>query len=42
MVPTDADPNVYVPEHFNFKGKLVTDVCVAYKLCRRIMFAGCR
>ncbi|MBL7693711.1 MAG: TonB-dependent receptor [Ferruginibacter sp.] len=41
MVPTDADPNVYVPEHFNFKGKLVTDVYVAYKLCKRItVFAG--
>ncbi len=41
MVPTDADPNVYVPEHFNFKGKLVTDVYVAYKLCKRItLFAG--
>ena len=26
MVPTDADPNVYVPEVFDFKGKLVTDI----------------
>ena len=41
MVPTDADPNVYVPEHFNFNGKLVTDVYVAYKICKKItVFAG--
>lgn len=41
MVPTDADPNVYVPEHFNFNGKLVTDVYVSYKICRKItVFAG--
>ncbi|MBL7701921.1 MAG: TonB-dependent receptor [Ferruginibacter sp.] len=38
MVPTDADPNVYVPEHFNFKGKLVTDVFVSYNITKKITF----
>ena len=41
MVPTDADPNVYVPEHFNFNGKVVTDLFVSYKFSRKIsVFAG--
>ncbi len=41
QVPTDADPNVYVPEEFNFKAKLVADLYVSYKLCKRItLFAG--
>lgn len=41
MVPTDADPNVYVPEHFNFKGKLVTDVFVSYNITKKItVFVG--
>jgi iron complex outermembrane receptor protein len=38
MVPTDADPNVYVPEHFNFKGKLVTDAFVSYSINKKITF----
>lgn len=41
MVPTDNDPNVYVPEHFNFSGKLVTDVFVSYSLTKKItVFVG--
>lgn len=41
MVPTDADPNVYVPEDFNFKGKLVADVYVSYKICKKMtVFVG--
>ena len=41
MVPTDADPSVYVPEVFDFKGKLVTDIFGSYKLCKKItVFAG--
>lgn len=38
MVPSDADPNVYVPERFNFNGKLVTDLFASYKFSRRITF----
>jgi iron complex outermembrane receptor protein len=41
MVPSDADANVYVPERFNFDGKLVTDLFVSYKFSRKIsLFAG--
>lgn len=36
MVPTDADPNVLVPERFNFDGKLVTDLFCSYKFSRKI------
>jgi len=40
-VPTDADPNVYVPEEFNFKGKLTTDLFAAYSIGRNIkVFIG--
>ncbi len=38
MVPTDADGSVYVPEEFNFKGKLVTDVYASYSINKRITF----
>ncbi|HEX2683803.1 MAG TPA: hypothetical protein VHL77_07715, partial [Ferruginibacter sp.] len=38
MVPTDADPNVYVPEHFNFKGKLVTDAFFSYSINKKVTF----
>jgi len=41
MVPTDLDPAVYVPEEFNFKGKLVTDAYLSYKLHKKItIFVG--
>ena len=41
MVPTDADPNVLVPENFNFNGKLVTDLFGSYKFCKSLsLFVG--
>ncbi len=41
QVPTDADPNVYVPEQFNFNGKITTDIYASYKLTRKIsLFIG--
>lgn len=41
MVPTDADPSVYVPEVFDFKGKLVTDIFASYRITKKIsVFAG--
>lgn len=40
-VPTDADPGIYVPEIFNYNGKLVTDVYVSYKFSKKIsLFVG--
>jgi iron complex outermembrane recepter protein len=40
-VPTDADPNVLVPEDFNYNGKITTDVFVSYKLCKHAsLFLG--
>ncbi len=33
MVPSDAN-GTYVPENFNYNGKLVTDVFVSFKLCK--------
>jgi iron complex outermembrane receptor protein len=38
MVPTDANPDVYVPEVFNFDGKVVTDVYASYKFSKTIAF----
>ena len=38
QVPTDADPNVYVPEVFDFKGKLVTDVYASFRATKAITF----
>ena len=38
MVPTDADPNVYVPEVFDFKAKLVTDVYASFRASKAITF----
>lgn len=41
MVPTDADGSVYVPEEFNFKGKLVTDVFASYSISKKMtVFIG--
>jgi iron complex outermembrane receptor protein len=41
MVPTDANPDVYVPEVFNFNGKVVTDVYASYKFSKSIaVFVG--
>jgi iron complex outermembrane receptor protein len=33
-VPTDADPDVYVPDQYNYGGKLVTDLYASYQLCK--------
>jgi iron complex outermembrane receptor protein len=33
MVPSDAN-GTYVPENFNYNGKLVTDLFLSYKLCK--------
>lgn len=41
MVPTDADPDVYVPEHFNYNSKLVSDLFFSYKFSKKIsLFIG--
>ncbi|MDI9363936.1 MAG: TonB-dependent receptor [Flavobacterium sp.] len=41
MVPTDANPNVYVPEVFNYNAKFVTDVYASYKICKKAtLFLG--
>jgi iron complex outermembrane receptor protein len=41
MVPTDADGSVYVPEEFNFKGKLVADLFASYNITKKItVFIG--
>jgi iron complex outermembrane receptor protein len=41
MVPTDADPNKLVPEHFIFGGKVVTDIYASYKIGSHVtVFAG--
>ncbi len=34
MVPTDADPNVTVPDQYNYGGKMVTDLYASYQLCK--------
>jgi iron complex outermembrane receptor protein len=33
MVPSDAN-GTYVPENFNYNGKVVTDIFVSYKFCK--------
>ncbi|MFT3937117.1 MAG: TonB-dependent receptor [Chitinophagaceae bacterium] len=41
QVPTDANPNVYVPEVFNYNKKVVTDIYASYKLSKHInLFIG--
>lgn len=41
QVPTDADPNVYVPEEFNFKEKLTTDIFASYNITKKlVVFIG--
>ncbi len=40
QVPSDADGTL-VPENFNFKGKITTDVYVSYKFCKNVsLFLG--
>ncbi|RFM27382.1 TonB-dependent receptor [Deminuibacter soli] len=36
IVPLDANPDVTVPELFNYNGKLVTDAYVSYKLAKGV------
>ena len=36
VVPSDADGSVNVPEVFNYKGKLTTDVFASYRFCKKI------
>lgn len=36
QVPSDADPVVYVPEIFDYKGKITTDVYASYKFSKRV------
>ncbi len=41
QVPSDADENILVPEEFNFKGKLTTDLYFSYKVCSKLtVYAG--
>ncbi|MCW3117345.1 MAG: TonB-dependent receptor, partial [Chitinophagaceae bacterium] len=41
QVPSDADPSVYLPEVFNYKGKITTDVYASYKFSKKIsLFIG--
>jgi iron complex outermembrane receptor protein len=41
FVPTDADPNVLVPEIFNYNPKLVTDLWLSYKINKNLtLFLG--
>lgn len=34
QVPTDADPNVYVPDEYIYSGKAVTDLYASYRFCK--------
>ena len=36
MVPTDTDGNKYVPEVFNYGGKVVTDIYLSYKFAKHL------
>ena len=41
MVPTDADENVYVPDQYNYGGKVVTDLYASYQFCKNAtLFIG--
>ena len=41
QVPTDANASVLVPETFNFKGKLTTDLFASYRFCKKVsVFIG--
>ncbi len=35
-VPTDADPNVYVPDEYIYHGKVVSDIYFSYKLWKHM------
>lgn len=41
QVPTDANPDVYVPEVFNFNSKITTDMFASYKFSKQVsLFIG--
>jgi iron complex outermembrane receptor protein len=41
QVPSDANPSVYVPEVFNYNGKITTDIYASYKFSKKIsLFIG--
>ena len=41
QVPSDADGSVYVPEIFNYKSKVTTDIYASYKFSKKIsLFIG--
>jgi iron complex outermembrane receptor protein len=41
QVPSDADGNIYVPEIFNYKGKVTTDIYASYKFSKKVtLFVG--
>lgn len=41
QVPSDANPAVYVPELFNYNGKVTSDIYASYKLSKKIsLFIG--
>lgn len=41
QVPSDADGNVYVPEEFIFKGKMIADIFASYRITKKItVFIG--
>jgi iron complex outermembrane receptor protein len=41
QVPSDANPNIYVPELFNYNGKVTSDIYASYKLSKKIsLFIG--
>ena len=37
-VPTDADENVFLPEHFNYGGKFTTDIYSNIQLSKKVSF----
>ncbi len=37
-VPTDADENIFVPEHFNYSGKFTTDIYSNIQLNKKVNF----
>jgi iron complex outermembrane recepter protein len=41
QVPSDANPSVYVPEIFNYNGKVTTDIYASYKFSKKVsLFIG--
>ena len=41
QVPSDANPNIYVPELFNYNGKVTSDIYASYTLSKKVsLFIG--